>query len=258
MKNILTKNQVLFWLGFSHLLVFILLLMYYPFNHVRVLGINSMIKPIKFALSIWIYSWTMSLILNYVEDKHKVKTYSWVAVIAMCFEQFAITSQALRGQLSHFNRADIYGIILFTLMGIFILTITLWTVYITYIFIKQKTDNLSPVISLGIKIGLVYFIVFSLFGGYISGLQGHTVGSTDGGSGLLFLNWSTLYGDLRVAHFFGIHSLQIIPLFAILFEKYVSKIYAFRATQVFSILYFSLILFSLIQGLMGLPFISNS
>lgn len=209
----------------------------------------------KFALSIWIYSWTMSLILSYFEDKRKVKIYSWVAVITMCFEQIAITSQAFRGDLSHFNHSNAYGIILFSLMGVFILTITLWTAFMMYIFIKQKKYNLAPTIVLSIKIGLIYFVVFSLFGGYISGLKGHTVGAIDGGKGLFFLNWSTLFGDLRVAHFFGIHSLQIIPLFAILFDKYISKIHSLKATQVFSVLYLFLILFSLIQGLMGLPFI---
>ena len=248
------QNQVLFWLGFAHLIIFILLLVYYPFNSVMVLGINSVIKPMKFALSIWIYSWTMGLILNYVEDKRKVKIYSWVAVIAMCFEQFAITSQALKGELSHFNHSNTYGIVLFALMGVFILTITLWTAYITYIFIKQKTHNLSPVIVFSIKIGLICFVVFSLFGGYISGLQGHTVGSADGGKGILFLNWSTLFGDLRVAHFFGIHSLQIIPLFAIVFDKYLAKNYALKATVLFPILYICFVIFSLVQGLIGLPF----
>ena len=256
MKNALVKNQVLFWLCSSHLILFALLLVYYPYNSVIVLGINSVLKPMKFALSIWIYSWTMGLILNYVEDQRKVEIYSWVAVIALCFEQIAITTQALKGELSHFNHSNTYGIMLFTLMGVFILTITFWTAYITYIFIKQKTYNLPPAIVWSIKTGLVYFVVFSLFGGYISGLQGHTVGAADGGNGVLFLNWSTLFGDLRVAHFFGIHSLQVIPLFAIFFDKYVSIIYALKATQLCSILYLSLILFTLIQGLMGLPFLN--
>ncbi len=92
-----------------------------------------MIKPMKFALSIWIYSWTMALILYYVNDIRKVKIYSLVAVIAMCFEQLAITFQAFNGELSHFNSTNSFGIILFALMGVFILTITLWTAYITYI-----------------------------------------------------------------------------------------------------------------------------
>jgi hypothetical protein len=69
-----------------------------------------------------------------------------------------------------------------------------------------------PAIILSIKIGLIYFVIFSLLGGYISSMPGHTVVAIDGGKGLWFINWSTCFGDLRVAHFFGIHGLQIIPL----------------------------------------------
>jgi hypothetical protein len=257
MKKKLMRNQVLFWLGFSHLIISLLLLLYLPFNETKVLGINSVIKPIKFALSIWIYSWTMCLILNYFQDQRKVKVYSWVVVITMCFEQFAITYQAFKGELSHFNKSSAFGIILFSLMGVFILTVTLWTAYLTYIFVKQKKYNISPTIVYSIKIGLIYFVIFSLFGGYISSLQGHTIGSADGGKGIPFLNWSTLFGDLRVAHFFGIHSLQIIPLFAINCNKYLDENLSIKWTKIFSILYFCFLAFVLIQGLIGLPFITN-
>jgi hypothetical protein len=254
MKQNLLKNKILFWLGSVHLLIFIILFIYSFFNDVLVLGINSMIKPMKFALSIWIYSWTMALILNYVNNIRKVKVYSWAAVIAMCFEQIAITYQAVNGELSHFNNSNNFGIILFALMGVFILTITLWTAYITYIFIKQKTYALPPALVLSIKIGLIFFVVFSLFGGYISSLQGHTVGSVDGGEGLWFINWSKFFGDLRVAHFFGIHSLQIIPLFAIAKIKFFDNSKAEKAVKIFSFLYLVFILFTVTQGLLGLPF----
>ncbi len=30
------------------------------------------------------------------------------------------------------------------------------------------------------------------------------------------MNWSKAFGDLRVAHFFGVHSLQAFPLLALL------------------------------------------
>lgn len=255
MKTQLLKNKPLFWLGFAHLLLFIALLSYSPFNNAEVLGINSMLKPIKFALSIWIYSWTMVLILNHFTDLRKVKTYSWVAVICMVFEQIAITFQAFRGELSHFNTANTFGIVLFTLMGIFILTVTLWTAYMTYIFFKQKKHTLAAPIVLSIKIGLIYFVVFSLFGGYISSLQGHTVGAADGGEGLWFLNWSTLFGDLRVAHFFGIHSLQVIPLFAVTMHNFSKNNHsAEKVVWLFSLLYLLYVLLTLIKGLMGLPF----
>jgi hypothetical protein len=249
---ILTRNKILFWLGSVHFIVFLMLLGYSFFNETIVLGINSMIKPMKFALSIGIYGWTMALILHYINDKKKVKTYSWVAVISMTFEQIAITFQAFRGQLSHFNTSNTFGIVLFSLMGVFILTLTLWTAYITRIFIRQRTYVLPSSMVLSIKLGLIYFTIFSLFGGYISGLKGHTIGGTDEGNGLFFLNWNTTFGDLRVAHFFGIHSLQIIPFFGLLVEKLPLNI---KAVWVFSLVYLGYVLFTMVQGLMGLPFI---
>jgi hypothetical protein len=254
-KVIYKKNPILFWLGVAHLILAALLLLYYPFNSKMILGINAVIKPIKFALSIWLYSWTMSIILSYIDNVRKVKTYTWVAVVCMVFEQLAITFQALRGEQSHFNRADSLGIILFSMMGVFILTITLWTAYIIYVLIRQKEYQAPPIIILGIKIGLIYFVIFSLFGGYVSGLKGHTVGAVDGGEGIQFLNWSTTFGDLRVAHFFGIHSLQIIPLLAFGLYRFLENKNAAKILWAFSILYLAYVLFVMVQALMGLPFV---
>jgi hypothetical protein len=254
-QQIRDKNPILFWLGGVHFTLFALLLAFFPFNDTLVLGINSVIKPMKFALSIGVFSWSMALILQFVNNIRKVKIYSWAAVICLGFEQFAITLQALRGAQSHFNKTDAFGIVLYALMGVFILTITLWTGFMTYIFIKQKAYNMPLAVSLGIKIGLIYCVIFSLFGGYVSGLTGHTVGAADGGSGLPFLNWSRFFGDLRVAHFFGIHSLQILPLFAIFIEREVKTSVSIKAVWLFALVYLAFVVFTMIQGLKGIPFI---
>jgi hypothetical protein len=256
MKKLLHQNKILYWLGCIHALLAIALLIYYPFHKINVLGINAVIKPIKFALSIWILSWSMAFILNYVNDKRNVKIYSGVAVVCLGFEQVAITFQAMRGQLSHFNKSDAFGIILYSMMGIFILTVTLWTAYITYIFIKQKEYKLHSTIVLSIKFGLIYFVIFSLFGGYMSGLQGHTVGAVDGGAGVPFLNWSTAFGDLRVAHFFGMHSLQLVPLVGIVASKYFGEKSSIRLVWIFSMLYFVFIFIVTIQAMYAMPFIT--
>lgn len=53
--------------------------------------------------------------------------------------------------------------------------------------------------------------------------MGHTVGAMDGGPGIPFTNWSTQAGDMRVAHFFTLHGLQLIPLFAYLIPAHKKK-----------------------------------
>ena len=254
-NKIYSRNKLLFNLGTVNLMATVLLFFYSFFNKEEVLGINSMIKPIKFALSIWIYAWTMALLLFYVNDQNKVKKYSWVAIVAMGFEQLAIISQAVRGELSHFNNSSIYDGILYALMGIFIVILTVQTLRIAITFIRQKTYTISAPLVLSIQIGLIYFVIFSFFGGYISSVNGHTVGSNDGGEGLPLINWSTTFGDLRVAHFFGIHALQIIPLFGYWVSGKYESATATKAIWVFSVIYLAYVCFTMIQALMGMPFL---
>lgn len=79
----------------------------------------------------------------------------------------------------------------------------------------------------------------------------HTVGAPDGGPGLPIINWSTRYGDLRVAHFFGMHALQLLPLFG----YYVAR----RPRQVIivAVLYAASITFLLVLALTGKPLIAG-
>lgn len=255
-NEIYRRNKLLAQVGTIHLGLALLLGIYAFFNKELIMGINSMVKPIKFALSIWIYGWTMAMLLFYVNDKKKVRNLSILAVITMIYEQFAITLQAFRGQLSHFNNNTAFDGILYALMGIFIVALTFQTLRIAITFIRQKTYAIPPPLVLSIQLGLIYFVIFSFFGGYISGVNGHTVGAKDGGAGLPLINWSTLFGDLRVAHFFGIHALQIIPIFGYWVSgKYESET-ATKAIWVFSVIYLSYVCFTMIQALMGMPFLS--
>jgi hypothetical protein len=256
LKVIYDRNKLLAQLGTVSMLLSVVLLILAFILPLQFLGVNALIKPIKFCLSIAVFAYTMAYLLHYLENKKQVRRYSRVAVVAMGVELFAIISQALRGQASHFNITDLYGGILYGLMGVFIVILTTYTLFLAILFIKQEDFIIPQSVALSIKIALVFFVIFSYFGGYISANNGHTVGASDGGNGLPFLNWSTFFGDLRVAHFFGIHSLQIIPIFAYFTYKNLRQFNQVFLVWLFSLLYFSFVFFTMIQALNGKPFIA--
>ena len=76
---------------------------------------------------------------------------------------------------------------------------------------------------------------------------GHTVGGPDGGPGLPVLNWSTRHGDLRVAHFVGMHALQVLPLLA-----WYGRL-SVRGTGLGALLYGALAVAVLVLALHGRP-----
>jgi len=247
------RNSVLYWFGwlcFAGLLI--CALMTQVDKNKIVLGINAYIKPAKFFVSIWILSWTMGWYLFYLEKQNKVKVYSWVAVLIMAFELTIITWQASNGRMSHFNIETPLYSALYNAMGIGIVIFTGWTIYMDILFFKQKNWKLPMSYVWGIRIGILFFVIFSLEGGIMSVLLRHSIEDVDGGPGLPFLNWNTLHGDLRVAHFFGIHSLQIIPLTG--FYLATTK----KQVILFSSLYFVWLVVLLVQALYGLPFIGHT
>jgi hypothetical protein len=130
------------------------------------------------------------------------------------------------------------------------------TLVISLRFIFQKTETISKAFALSIKIGLILFVIFSFMGGYMSIINSHNVGGKIGESGLTFLNWSTLFGDLRVAHFFGIHSLQVIPILGFYVSTNIkNESKASLMIWLGSIIYLAFVCFTMVQAINGMPFV---
>ena len=246
-RELKQRNSLLYWFGWYNFAMAIACLVLMQFDDMQILGINRWIKPMKFFLSVGIMVWTMGWIMYYLQYKRAVRTCSWLIVISMFIENFIITLQSARGERSHFNVHVPLNAMFFSIMGIFILLFTFTAIYIAILFFRQKQFSIPLPYLWGIRLGLLVFIFFTSEGGMMVAKLAHTIGGPDGGPGLPLVNWSTRYGDLRIAHFFGMHSLQILPLFG----YYVAK--NKNHTILFSTIYFAFVMFLFVQALAGVP-----
>jgi hypothetical protein len=250
------RNKLLAYFGLLFLLHSIILIIAMPFNTVEVLGINALVKPLKFSISIWIFCWTIGMLVFYFNDTKSVHRLTIVIIVTMIYEQAVITIQALNGQLSHFNQSSPINIVLYALMGFFITTMTLYILWLNIKFHRQK-DDLPKHLKIAIVWAIYLFVFSALMGGVISSLKSHTVGGEMGAEGLRFLNWSTKFGDLRVGHFFGIHALQIIPVIAIFCEKTrINQKFLKSAIVIFSTIFTAFVVGTFIQAFLKQPFLN--
>jgi len=83
------------------------------------------------------------------------------------------------------------------------------------------------------------------------------VGVLPGGPGLPVLNWSTKGGDLRVAHFLGIHALQFLPIVGWLTNQLKGLSMRAKLTTVAAVAagYILLMGFVFLQALNGVPLV---
>lgn len=241
------RNAVLYWYGWLCFAGTLAGLLMIQLTDTMVLGINAWIKPTKFFISVVIFCWSMGWYMNHLDQGRKVRVYSWMVVLVMTYELFVITWQGANGRLSHFNISTALYQTLFALMGIAISILVGWTAYIGYLFFRQKKFSVPMPYIWGIRLGIILFAIFAFEGGLMASHLAHTVGSPDGGAGLPVVNWSKQYGDLRIAHFVGVHALQLLPLFGF----YIAK--QNHSVQLFSAAYFIFTSLLFVQAMMGVP-----
>jgi hypothetical protein len=247
LKELRRRNKLLYWFGCFNIIVAITCMVLQLTDDAKLLNVSRWLKPMKFYLSVGLMVWTMNWLLYYLSNSKKVRVYSWLIVVTMFFENGLILMQAIRGTTSHFNVRDPFNGMVFSAMGLLILVFTITVIFIAIHFFRQKEFGIMPSYVWGIRLGLVFFILFSLQAGVMLKLLKHTVGAADGSEGLPIFNWSKHYGDLRIAHFIGLHSLQVLPLIGYYIARNKNQLFLYAG------LYFTIAAALFIQALKGIP-----
>lgn len=242
------KNESLYYFGLICLILAGLFLILTRLTNTQVHQVNAWYKPFKFAFSIFLYSWTMVLYCSYLPD-FNIRIFNWTVIILFGFEIAYIALQAGRGQLSHFNLSTPLYSLLYSLMAIAATAVTVYTAYICWVFFSTDFPELPDYYVWAIRLGLLLFVIFSFEGFLMGSRLNHSVGALNDNSNWFIIGWSKSFGDLRVAHFIGMHALQILPFLAFYLMKNTKIVVAI------SLLCGILAAMTLVQALQGKPLI---
>lgn len=203
------RNPVLFWTATASSLLFVIALLGIVVDPRTVAGGESVwFKPMRYAVAMALFTGTLAWLTPHFSLSERVlRVASGVVAFAVVFELTAIAGQAARGVDAHFNHPSGFDRLVYLLMGVVIASMTL-LVAALFVAGTWRGFDVHPAFALGITLGGLLFVVGSFEGGAMSALGTHTVG---GGYTLPLFGW-TLVGDFRVAHFVGLHSLQVLPL----------------------------------------------
>lgn len=251
----------LVWMIFILTALLVILAIILPFDNVLVEGRARFVKPLNFTFSMTTYLVVVVILIDYLRGSLWWKTViSWGISICLLIAITCITMQAARSTTSHFNTTTLFDTTVSVLMDIVDPINGIFVVVLLIFALKHRYDVSRPT-QLGIVFGLIGLLAGNVVGGVMVFLGQNVVGAPPGSPGLPIVNWNTQGGDLRIAHFFGIHALQILPITGWLVDKLSGKRFGMsmraQLTQVVVVSagYFLLVGFLFLQALMGLPLI---
>jgi hypothetical protein len=182
-------------------------------------GISVWVKPVKFLVSVGVFALTAAWFFGYIRPERRAALLPRLVVVMLIgagsFELLWIGWQAAHGLESHFNTDTLFFNLMYALMGLFALILVGSTLPLAWEIGRRPAAGVRPDFIAAVVTGLLLtFLLGGGLGGYMSAQPGHSVGAT-GGHVPLF-GWNRSGGDLRIAHFLGIHAQQALPILAVL------------------------------------------
>jgi len=241
-----SRNETLFYFGLLCFVAAVVFLLLAKITSTQVYQVNAWYKPFKFAISTFSFAWAMAWYCHYLPS-FSIQGYNWTVIVLLGFEIIYIALMAAQGKQSHYNVSTPFFSMMFSMMALAATLVTLYTAYVGLLFFIRDFPDLPTYYLWAIRIGIMLFVVFSFEGFLMGSKMSHSVGLVNDNSNLFILGWSKTVGDLRVAHFLGMHALQVLPILAFYIFKNT------KLTLLAGALYGALALFTLIQALNGKP-----
>jgi len=216
-----------------------------------------------------LYWWSLAWFISYFGTTEQFnlsrRFIVWMSLIAGLFEVVYISWQGAFGLASHYNISSPFYGAMYTVMGIFAVLLTSTSGVLGYTVLRDRSQTYATSVGMrhAIGCGLIISSVLGIVTGAILGGRtssgGHWVGGTTNDAlGLMVLNWSRDGGDLRVAHFFALHAMQILPVMAMLFFWLTPNMNPNTSKRFIWLLaagYAGFCSFTLMQALSGTPFL---
>lgn len=222
-------------------------------------GANVWAKPWKFHLSVGVHLLTLALVAASLpptpERQAPLRRLSAVAIGWAVFELVYITGRAALGEASHFNVSTLFAGVMYSLMGIGAVSLTACAGLLGIWVARARDFPWGEVVQRGLALGLIMGCVLgTLTGAYVSAQSGHLVGvpSADDAR-LAVIGWSREVGDLRAAHFFGLHAMHAIPLVALVLATWRRTSAALMVLNGVAVAYAILTVFVFWQAVSGQP-----
>lgn len=180
-------------------------------------GESIWVKPLKFHLALTVYFATLAIFARWLPegmtDSRGWRIYQAVVIACTVGELLWIGGAAALGSGSHFNIATPAWSVLYSLMGVFAVTLTSMTLVMGIAIWRNAATGLPAPVHLSIALGLVLtFVLTVVAAGMLAQGTGHLVGTPVTGARLPLLGWSREVGDLRAPHFIATHAMHILPL----------------------------------------------
>lgn len=264
----LTHNRTLFWAGIGMFVSAVILVPLWLLDPVQMLGVSRWGKPIKFFVSAGIFSLTYSWLSAHISRWPRVVYWAGAIIgISFVIELIGITGAAAFETTSHFNVSSPISTVVWAVMAFFVNVILVATIVLSLLILFEK--NRPFLLKLGLGLGSLItsvgmglaFLMTNPTEDQLADFDGiagaHSVGIDDGGPGLPFLGWSTVAGDLRVGHYFGLHAIQV-ALAILILQKYLPVALRLPAVIVGNATYLGFVLIVTAQALRAESFVNPS